>query len=225
MIQLVLFDIDGTLIRTGGAGVKAFERVFDLVFGVPRATRGMQFAGRTDRSLVREFLENQGIHPTPEHFEKFLAHYVFLLDQMLQSHRGEICQGVPEFLRALLQTDDPPTFGLLTGNIRIGAEIKLRHHQLWEWFKLGAFGDDHENRNELASIAARRGSDLLKKPLAGNEILVIGDTRLDVECGKAIGARTVAVATGGYTREELLKHSPDVAVNHLLELDLKTILA
>lgn len=225
MIHLVLFDIDGTLIRTGGAGVKAFERVFHLVFGVPNATRQMQFAGRTDRSLVREFLTTRQLEASDLEFDQFFAHYVFLLDQMLHQNKGEICPGVGEFIQALLELPQPPTLGLLTGNIRLGAEIKLRHHNLWDFFVTGAFGDDHENRNQLASIASRRGAELLGRDLKGSEILVIGDTPLDVECGKSIQARTVAVATGGCKLDELARHNPDVAIKTLQDLDLKDVLS
>lgn len=225
MIHLVLFDIDGTLIRTGGAGVKAFERVFHLVFGVPNATRQMQFAGRTDRSLVREFLNTRQMETCESKFEQFFAHYVFLLDQMLHQNKGEVCPGVSDFIQALIQLPQPPVLGLLTGNIRLGAEIKLRHHNLWDFFVTGAFGDDHENRNQLASIASQRGAELVGRNLKGSEILVIGDTPLDVECGKSIQARTVAVATGGSRLEELASHKPDLAVKTLHELDLKSVLS
>ena len=108
--------------------------------------------------------------------------------------------------------------GLLTGNIRLGAEIKLRHYQLWEEFEMGGFGDDNENRNIIASIAQQRGAAMLGKKLRGEEILVIGDTPLDIQCARAIEAKVLAVATGGSTLEELSNHRPDWAVASLEEV-------
>jgi phosphoglycolate phosphatase-like HAD superfamily hydrolase len=106
--------------------------------------------------------------------------------------------------------------GLLTGNIRLGAQIKLSHYQLWHNFRTGGFGDDHEDRNQLAVIARDRGAELLgRNLLGGDEILVIGDTPRDIECGRTIGARTLAVATGSYSLEQLRKDSPDWLVENL----------
>ena len=98
---------------------------------------------------------------------------------------------------------DPPLLGLLTGNIRLGAEIKLSHYGLWEHFRTGGFADDHEDRNQIAMVARERGARFLRRKLGGDEILVIGDTPRDVECGRAIGAKTLAVATGMYSAGKL----------------------
>ena len=111
-----------------------------------------------------------------------------------------------------------PLLGLLTGNIRLGAQLKLRHYRLWEPFVTGGFGDDHEDRNEIARIAKARGSRRLGRELLGREVLVIGDTPLDIACARAIGARCLAVATGGATLEELQAHRPDWAVPDLTHL-------
>ena len=115
---------------------------------------------------------------------------------------------------------EPPALGLLTGNIRLGAEIKLRHFELWEVFQTGAFGDDHEDRDQIAALAKERGSLLLNNDLSGEQILVIGDTPRDIECARAIDARTLAVATGGVKFEELETHKPDWLVK-----DLTTVVA
>jgi phosphoglycolate phosphatase len=215
VIRLVLFDIDGTLIRTGGAGVKAFERTFALEFGIPRATENVSFAGRTDPSLVRQCFRRQGIDPSPDHFRRFFDAYVFLLRHLLEQTGGAACGGVVEFIQDLQALSTPPLLGLLTGNIRLGAEIKLRHYDLWHFFQSGAFGDDHEDRNELAGIAGRRGAALLKQPLRGDEILVVGDTPLDVACANAIGAKMLAVGTGGSSCEELRACAPTWVVETL----------
>lgn len=215
MIRLVLFDIDGTLIRTGGAGVKAFERTFALEFGLEGATRDVSFAGRTDPSLVRQCLRRHHLPDSPQNFQRFFDTYVFLLQHLLERTGGAPCAGVMEFVRALQALPDPPVLGLLTGNVRLGAEIKLRHYGLWNPFELGAFGDDHEDRNCLAGVAKHRGEHMLGRKLSGQEILVVGDTPLDVACGRAIQAQVLAVGTGGYTCDQLRACAPTWVVNAL----------
>jgi phosphoglycolate phosphatase-like HAD superfamily hydrolase len=219
MVRLVLFDIDGTLIRTGGAGVKAFAKVFATEFGAVDGFEKLKFAGRTDRSLVREFFGVHQVAATPENFNRFFEHYVFWLDHILRETHSHVCPGVWEFIRALQGWPQPPLLGLLTGNIRLGAEIKLRHLGLWDTFETGAFADDHEERPQIAAIARRRGSRILKEDLRGDQVLVIGDTPLDIDCGRAIGAKVLAVATGGSKLEELRQHSPDWLVKDLSEMD------
>jgi len=108
---------------------------------------------------------------------------------------------------------------LLTGNIRLGAEIKLRYLHLWETFATGAFADDHEERSQIAAIARRRGSDLLREELRDDQVLVIGDTPLDIHCARAIGAKVLAVATGGCSLRELESHQPDWVVSDLSEIE------
>jgi len=215
VIRLVLFDIDGTLIRTGGAGVKAFGRAFEMEFQIPDGTAQIRFAGRTDTGLVREMFTQHGVKPTPENFRRFFDAYVFWLDHMLRHSAGGVIPGVWEFVQGLRARPQAPAIGLLTGNIRLGAEIKLRHFEIWEVFQTGAFADDHEERNQIAAIARHRGSRLLNDELRGDEILVIGDTPLDIQCARAIGARTLAVATGNTTAEELEVHRPDWLVDDL----------
>ncbi len=207
-IKLVLFDIDGTLIRTGGAGMHAFERTFQTVFGANGATRGVNFAGRTDTAIVRECLTGLGLPCTAEATERFFQTYVFWLQECLHDLRGSVCPGVGRFLADLTDLTARPAVGLLTGNTRLGAEIKLRHFGLWEQFACGAFGDDDEDRNRLAAVARDRGERLLNTNLNGDEILVVGDTPLDIACARAIGARVLAVATGGFSPRELDQHVP-----------------
>jgi len=223
MVKLVLFDIDGTLVHTGGAGVKAFAKVFATEFGVPHGTERMKFAGRTDVGLVREFFVMNQIAPTAANFTRFFECYVFWLDHILADSKTEACPGIWELIRDLQALPNPPTLGLLTGNIRLGAEIKLRHFDLWKEFAVGAFADDHEERDHIAHAAHHRGARLLGAPLRGEEVVVIGDTPLDVKCGRAIGARVLAVATGGATLTELKQHAPDWAVEHLRQVTAKEI--
>jgi phosphoglycolate phosphatase-like HAD superfamily hydrolase len=223
VIRVVLFDIDGTLIRTYGAGTKAFERTFASEFKIPRATESLSFAGRTDTSLVREGFQLHGIEPTARNFQRFFESYVFWLDHLLQASDGAPCRGVRWRLRDFARLAQPPLIGLLTGNIRLGAEIKLRHHRLWDSFRMGAFGDDHESRNELAKIARQRASVLLERRIAGEEILVVGDTPLDIACARAINARVLAVATGGFTAAQLRPHKPDWLVENLEQIKVSEV--
>lgn len=215
MIKLVLFDIDGTLVRTGGAGVKAFARAFQTEFGLNDGAEKLKFAGRTDVSLVREFFSHHGITPDATHFERFFETYLSHLDQMILQCEGGVCPGVNPFLNELRMQSNPPAIGLLTGNIRRGAEIKLRHYNLWKPFAFGGFADDHEERDQIAAIAKERGEEVLKTKLRGEEVLVIGDTPLDIRCARAIGAKVLAVATGGSKLNELQSHKPDWAVEDL----------
>jgi phosphoglycolate phosphatase-like HAD superfamily hydrolase len=138
--------------------------------------------------------------------------------------KGGACEGVLDFYRLLEARPSPPLIGLLTGNIRQGARIKLQHYNLWEKFPFGAFADDHEERDHIARIARQRGSERLGRPLRGEEILVIGDTPLDIRCGRAIEARVIAVATGAFTVEELSQHKPDWAVPDLSKIPAAEVL-
>jgi phosphoglycolate phosphatase len=156
-----------------------------------------------------------GIETNPENFRRFFERYVFWLDQILRHSESGTCSGVVEFMHALRALPNPPRLGLLTGNIRLGAEIKLRHFDLWKEFEMGGFADDHEDRDQIAHAALKRGSRVLGSQLRGEQVLVIGDTPLDIQCGRAIGAKVLAVATGGATLDELKRHQPDWAVEDL----------
>lgn len=224
MVKLVLFDIDGTLIRSGGAGVRAFEKTFADVFGLRDATQTLKFAGRTDVSLVRECLSLHGVDPSEENFRRFFQAYPANLEHFLRSLPGAVLPGVENLITDLLRSKDPPAIGLLTGNVRRGAELKLRHYGLWDRFEFGAFADDHEDRNCIASIARERGSKRVGRELAGEEIVVIGDTPLDIACGKSIGAKTLAVSTGAHSREVLADAKPTWAVENLTKIRTEEIL-
>jgi len=215
MLRLVLFDIDGTLIHTDGAGIKAFGKAFETQFKIRNGATGMRFSGRTDRALARELFARHNIETSSENFHAFFECYLNWLAHLLTETRGDVYPGVWRFIYELQSMPEPPMLGLLTGNLRLGAELKLRHFSVWDFFVFGAFADDHEERNEIAAAAHRRGSRLLGRELSGEEILVVGDTPLDIECGRAIGAKVLAVATGGSTLAELESHRPNWAVSNL----------
>jgi phosphoglycolate phosphatase len=224
LVRLALFDIDGTLIRTSGVGVQAFYRTMASEFGVVDGHVQVRFGGRTDTSLVRELFACCSVDYTPERVSRFFDAYVFWLDYLLtENQSGSVCPGVWRLLESLAALPKPPRIGLLTGNIRLGAEIKLRHFGLWHMFETGGFGDDHEDRNQIAVIARERAGQLVGQPLLGEEILVVGDTAHDVACGRAIQARVLAVATGGASWSELEACSPDWLVANLEAVDAASI--
>lgn len=223
MVRLVLFDIDGTLVHTGGAGIKAFARTFASEFNAHNGVEKITFAGRTDVNLVREFFGLHRIHATPENFRRFFERYVFWLDQTVAHSNGGVCRGAQEFIDELLALPSPPTLGLLTGNIRLGAEIKLRRYNLWNVFTTGAFADDGEDRNHIAAAALERGGRVLGRRLRGEEVVVVGDTPHDIRCGRFIGAKLLAVATGGAKLDELKKNQPDWAVADLTQIGAREI--
>src|ERR1041385_6099123 len=223
MIRLVLFDIDGTLVHTGGAGVKAFAKVFKTEFDAHDHFEKLKFAGRTDTSLVREFFTYHDIPATEANFQRFFERYVFWLDYTLNHSETKACPGIWEFINALKALPNPPVLGLLTGNIRLGAEIKLRHFDLWKEFETGAFADDNEDRDQIAVTARERGRRLIGNDLRDDEILVIGDTPFDIRCGRAINAKVLAVGTGGAKLEVLKEHRPDLAVASLREVDVEEL--
>ena len=225
MVRLVLFDIDGTLVRTGGAGMKAFARTFATEFRMADHFERLKFAGRTDYSLVREFFGFNQIAPTPENFRRFFDRYAFWLDYILRDSKTELCPGVWEFIHELQALPQAPMLGLLTGNVRLGAEIKLRHFNLWEVFQTGGFANDHEDRDQIAAVALQRGCRILGQDLRGDEVLVIGDTPLDIRCARAIGAKALAVATGGATLEELKMRQPDWAIPDLRAITAREVVA
>ncbi len=222
-IRLVLFDVDGTLIHTGGAGVKAFALTLATEFGMADGTELIRFGGRTDVSLMRELFSLGRIEPSPGNFERFFAAYVVWLEKLMRECRGGACPGVLGFYGALARRAEPPLFGLLTGNIRRGAQIKLERFGLWDKFAFGGFADDHEERDQIAAVARRRGREQLGGALEDGEVLVIGDTPLDIRCARAIGAKALAVATGSFSVPQLEAHHPDWAVEDLSKFALEEI--
>jgi phosphoglycolate phosphatase-like HAD superfamily hydrolase len=207
MTRLVLFDIDGTLILTGGAGMKAFAEAFAEEFDLPHATEAMDFAGRTDRGLVCQVFRANDIPPTESNFQRFTEAYTQRLAKHLPADNTQPLPGVVELLDAIEAMTAPPSLGLLTGNLPLGAELKLTHYHLWDRFEFGAFGDTTEDRNEIAQSAFEDAQGQFPN-LSPSEILIIGDTPADIHCAQSINASVLAVATGNFTEAQLAEHHP-----------------
>jgi phosphoglycolate phosphatase len=204
--KLVLFDIDGTILWTDGAGRRAVFQALDEHFG-KSGPGEHRFDGKTDPQIVRELMRHAGVADTDidARLEEVLDRYLALLRAELADadHRDHVFPGVHELLDELEARDDV-VLGLLTGNIHRGAHAKLAAVGIDpERFRIGAFGSDHHERHELPEIARRRAERLLGHAVSGCDVVVIGDTPADVACGTSIGARAIGVATGRYSVEEL----------------------
>lgn len=208
MKKLILWDIDGTLIVSHGAGARAMERALTRRFGVTCDLGVIDWAGRTDSWIVGEVFRHAGIPATPTNAHDYLETYLELLPRELaDGPQGQVLPGVLELLETLHQRPDVAQ-GLLTGNLRRGAEFKLTHYRVWHYFEFGAFADDSPLRNDLGPHALRRARERHAVDFAPTDTFIIGDTPHDIECGKVIGAKTIAVATGRYSAAELSAHTP-----------------
>ena len=220
MVTLVLFDIDGTLVQTGRAGVRGMNRAFVDLFGAEEALAGVSVAGRTDRAIVSEVLTKIGQPVEDTSVIRVRDEYCRRLPEALAdpaSHPMGVLPGVDTLLTALESRSDV-AIGLLTGNFVRGAELKLGHFQLWDRFPFGAFGDHHAERRALVPVAVREAADRGHANIAPDRIIVIGDTPLDVDCAHAYGARAIAVATGMYSVDTLRETGADLTVSTLSDV-------
>jgi phosphoglycolate phosphatase len=220
-VRLLLFDVDGTLVRVRGAGRRALKTALDRVYGTSGALDRYDLSGRTDPRIVFDVMEGTGLarEAVKERLgDVFEAYAGGLLDEIGDGRNVTILPGVATLIRRLGETDEV-LLGLVTGNIEEGARIKLGPTGLWPYFLVGAFGSDHADRRRLPSLAARRAHALVGYAFRPAEVLVIGDTPYDVECARAFGAAAAAVATGNYTRAELMECKPDLLFDDLGDVD------
>lgn len=205
MPKLVLFDIDGTLVLTGGAGLRAMNRACEELIGHRDALAGIPVSGRTDWIILHDTLARVGHELDQPLFDRLRDRYVELLREEIH-HPGKgfngALPGVPDLLEALQPREDV-YLGLLTGNFQEGARIKLQRYDLWRYFRCGAFGDDAADRNLLVPVAVDRALACGVPNLPPSDVIVVGDTPHDVACAQAAGATAVGVATGGFTADEL----------------------
>jgi phosphoglycolate phosphatase len=214
--KLLLFDIDGTLILTGGAGSRAMARAFAATYGLADAHRRVDLAGRTDRIIISDVLSAAGLGFEEHRLDEFRRTYCALLREEL-TRDGQGVKGALPGVRTLLDVlagRSDVTLGLLTGNFRESAEIKLAHFDLWSYFGWGAFGEDACDRTELLPIALDRHRER-GTPIDSADVVIIGDTPHDIHCARSGGARVVAVATGNFDVSSLREHAPDVLLEDL----------
>jgi phosphoglycolate phosphatase len=202
---VLLFDIDGTLVTTGGAGRRAMELAFERLHGRRDACDAFKMSGMTDRAIVRKGLEVIGVLPTEPAIDALIAAYIAGLHEEIpkvQDRDYKLHPGMREAVEAA-RARSGFAVGLGTGNVRPGAKVKLERVQLYEQFRFGGFGCDAEDRTELIRHGAREGAALLGAPLEACRVVVIGDTPKDVAAAKGIGATTIGVGTGSYSAQEL----------------------
>lgn len=215
-MKLLLFDIDGTLLRVHATSRKAVEYALQETFGRALAVEGISFSGKTDPQILEEILHYHGYdlpHKDPR-FQQVLRLYTETFLEQLCSEDVQVLPGVVQLLEQLAQ-DENLVMGLLTGNLEPTAYHKLAHAGLDDFFTFGAFGSDHHNRNQLPAIAVERAQAVTNHRFKGQEVVIIGDTHHDICCGRGIGARSVAVCTGRIGREQLVAEKPDILLEDL----------
>jgi phosphoglycolate phosphatase-like HAD superfamily hydrolase len=210
-MRLVLFDIDGTLLSSEGMGRAAMQAALAKVFGSP-GNPSYRYDGKTDKQIVRDVMRLEG--HSDEHIDSRMDKLIELyLEGLRTGAKGgkfsvRPLEGVLEVLDALEALDDV-VLGLLTGNVEPGARVKLTAAGIDpDRFRVNAFGSDHEHRPQLPAIAQRRANETLGLDIAGERMVVIGDTPADIECGRSLGARSIGVASGHYSVEQLQAHDP-----------------
>ena len=220
-MKLVLFDIDGTLITSRGAGRRAMRTALERVFGAAGGIDQYDLRGRTDTRIVHDVMGALGWEPArvKERLDDFFEAYLGGLTSEIGDGRHVVTlPGVSAVVASLAQSPEA-LLGLVTGNIEQGARIKLLPTGLWPHFRVGAYGSDHMDRRRLPSLAARRAQALVGYPFAPTDVVVIGDTPHDIDCARAFGAVAVAVTTGQYTRAELLADRPDHLFDDLADVE------
>ena len=224
MNRLVLFDIDGTLVNTHGAGSRSVREALLQVYGRTGPIDEYDFHGRTDPQIVRELMRMAGLddEEIDAGMDRLWALYLDRLARELEkpgTPDTEVLPGVTELLDALHETRDD-LVALLTGNIEPGAELKLESADLWHRFDFGAYGSDHERRDRLPAIAVARAREATGLEFSGRNVVIIGDTPFDVRCGRELGVWAVAVATGKHSVPELEAAGADVVLESLADTRL-----
>lgn len=222
-MRVILFDIDGTLVDSAGAGRRAMNRAFADLHGIAGALDGITLHGRTDPLIVRDAFERRlGRPPTTQEVGAIIDKLVAYLGVELQNSPSyRVLPGVREILEELHSRDDI-LLGLGTGNAEPAARLKLSHGGIWNYFRFGGYGSDSATRSEIVRIGVERGERLLGDGRHVKEIWVVGDTPSDVEAGKAVGAKTLVTATGMHTLETLQACEPDLTVPDLSDVPFIT---
>jgi len=213
-VKLLLFDIDQTLINSGGAGLRALDRACLQLFGIRNAMQDIRPHGKTDPAIAREILRvrlNQSSAGNGQIESIIEAYLSFLREEVHLSPNYRVLPGILEILKDALSRKDV-LLGLATGNVELGARIKLDRGALNPYFEFGGFGSDSEDRAELVRKAAGKAAARSGRPIPASETYVIGDTPLDIDAGNRAGFKTVGVATGSYSIEELIDSGATFAI-------------
>jgi phosphoglycolate phosphatase len=221
MTYLVLFDIDGTLLDSDGAGRQAMTAALPRVFGTSGAIDAYSMAGKIDTQIVAELMSSAGLSDDAiqRHMAEYFTAYVDELERRVTEHDIHPLPGAVELLERL-RAQPNVAIGVLTGNIARAATIKLRRAGLADYFHgIGAFGDDARSRPDLPAIAVQRARGALGHHYVGRNIVIIGDTPADIECGRALGVKSIAVATGPHSCTDLRQHQPDFCFPDLVDTD------
>jgi phosphoglycolate phosphatase-like HAD superfamily hydrolase len=210
--RLILFDIDGTLLITGGAAKRAFIRAVRDTYGTIGRLETFPFDGKTDPQIIRIVLKEAGVaEPGIEaKLRDCLSLYVkYNEEELPKATKAVLYPGVRDVLE-LLSKDERVTLGVLTGNVEQGAKQKLAMFDLARYFVFGAYGSDSADRVELARLGLQRAKEVTGQPFQPEETFIIGDTEFDIACAHAVGANAVAVATGNYGVERLRSYGPEL---------------
>ena len=213
---LILWDIDGTILHSAGAGMRALQLALGDVFGVSGSFEGIDFAGRTDPLIIRQIFSRYGIDASRENFARYIEGYIAVLPGVLGRCDSRILPGASELIREMAGHPHVAQ-GLLTGNLRRGAETKLGFHGLWDYFPIGAFADDSETRNDLGPFALERARSHWGLDFQGESVWIVGDTPHDIACARAFGGRVLAVATGKSPASDLARYNPDAVLESLAD--------
>jgi phosphoglycolate phosphatase-like HAD superfamily hydrolase len=211
-MQAILFDIDGTLLSSLGAGKDAMYGAIKEVYGKELPKDSVPFAGNTDRSILSSLIKSCGAEPTEEAFQAVRTVYLKHLPETLQRQCPGVLPGIKESL-VRLKADERFSLGLLTGNMEAGSDLKLKRFEIHQYFDFGGWGDHHYERDQVAGMARDNTFAFLKREIPADSLWVIGDTPKDIQCARAIGAKAVGVATGPYSFEELEAEKPDLCLH------------
>lgn len=214
-MHVLFFDIDGTLIHSGGSGLEALRLAFRDVFS-RSPPDAIATAGRTDRGIARELFQLRGVEDSAENWDRFRTAYLHHLREQLPQRPGRILPGVPALLARLAARADV-ALGLLTGNVAEGARLKLEYFGLEHHFAFGGYGECAPERNGVAEQALAAAHQALDGAVHPDRIWVLGDTPLDIQCARHIGAKAVAVATGLHAKGELAQAQPDVLLDNFCQ--------